>query len=138
MNHKNLPARKKSLARVQKQFRVWRSSRQRGTAIPQQLWQAAAELSEQHSVSKIAETLGLDYVKLRERIESSRSMESEQAWMGVAGNGFVEVGAVPGNSNIECLVEVEDGTGRKLKMRLIGTSGVEAAEIARVLWETGR
>ena len=138
MNHKNLPARKKSLARVQKQFHVWRSSRQRGTAIPQRLWQAAAELSEQHSVSKIAETLGLDYVKLRERIESSRSMENEQAWPGVAGNGFVEVGAVPGTSNIECLVEVEDGTGRKLKMRLIGTNGVEAAEIARVLWETGR
>ncbi len=138
MKHKNLPARKKSLARVQKQFRVWRSSRQRGTVIPQRLWQAAAELSEQHSVSKIAETLSLDYVKLRERIESSRSMENEQAWPGVAGNGFVEVGAVPGTSNIECLVEVEDGTGRKLKMRLIGTNGVEAAEIARVLWETGR
>ena len=57
MKHKNLPARKKSLARVQKQFRVWRSSRQRGTVIPQRLWQAAAELSEQHSVSKISETL---------------------------------------------------------------------------------
>ncbi len=117
MNHKNLPARKKSLARVQKQFRVWRSSRHRGTAIPQRLWQAAAELSEQHSVSKIAETLGLDYVKLREQIESSRSMENEQAWPGVAGNGFVEVGAVTGTSNIDCLVEVADVTGRKLTMR---------------------
>ena len=138
MNHKNLPARNKSLARVQKQFSVWRSSRQRGTVIPQRLWRAATELSEQYSVSKIAHTMGLDYVKLRERIESSRAMESEQAWLGVAGNGFVEVGAVPGTSNIECLVEVEDGTGRKLKMRLIGTSGVEAAEIARVFLETGR
>ena len=70
MNQENLPAERRTLTEVQRQFRSWRSSRKRGPRIPQRLWQAAAELSGQHSISEIALTLGLDHMRLKQRIAS--------------------------------------------------------------------
>ncbi len=102
MNQENLPAERRTLTEVVKQFRSWRNSRKRGSRIPQRLWQSAAELSEQHPISDIALTLGLDYTRLRRRVESLPSLRtqlaSEEVRPGRAGVGFVEVGMVPGRS----------------------------------------
>jgi len=146
MNHENLPVPRRSLEAVQQEFQTWRSGRQRGSRIPERLWQAAAELSRRHSMSEIARRLRLDYVKLSRRIASLPSAGPDEIG---AGCGFAELGLLPGTSSAggcagsgptsgECLVEVEDGTGRRLKMHMRGASGSEAVEIARVLWETRR
>ncbi len=55
---------------VLNQFERWRRSRKRGTRIPEALWQAAAEAAEECGVSKTAQALGLDYYKLKSRVES--------------------------------------------------------------------
>ncbi|MBW8004130.1 MAG: transposase family protein [Planctomycetes bacterium] len=142
MNQENLPAERRTLTEVEKQFRSWRSSRKRGSRIPQRLWQAAAELSEQHPISDIALTLGLDYTRLRRRVEPLPSLRtqlaSDEVRPGRAGVRFVEVGMVPGRGTGECSVEAEDGRGKKLKMHLKGASCAEAVEIAKALWGIGR
>lgn len=142
MNQENLPAERPTLTEVQKQFRSWRSSRRRGSRIPQRLWQAAAELSEQHTLSDIALTLGLDYTRLQQRVASLSARRVSAYGAGAEelrpGVGFVEVGMVPGRSTGECSVEAEDGRGKKLKMHLKGASCAEAVEIAKALWGTGR
>ena len=142
MNQENLPAGRRALAEVHKQFQSWRRSRKRGSRIPQRLWQAAAELSEQHSISEIALTLGLDHMRLKQRVASLLAPKVSAYGAGAKklqpGSGFVEVGMVPGGSTGECSVEAEDGMGKKLKMHLIGASCAEAVEIAKALWGTGR
>ena len=102
MNRENLPAERRTLAEVSTEFRNWRNSRKRGTKIPQQLWQAAAGLSEQHTIGKIAVTLGLDYTTLKQRITSLPSFQTRRIvkkfMPGIAGSGFVEVAALFFNS----------------------------------------
>jgi len=141
MNRENLPAERRTLAEVNTEFRNWRNSRKRGTKIPQQLWQAAAGLSEQHSIGKIAVTLGLDYTKLKQRITYLPSFQTrrvtEEFIPGRTGSGFVEVDMAAGGSTGECTIEAEDGIGRKLRMHLRGSSCAEAVEIAKAFWESG-
>ena len=135
MNHENSPAAGRTLEEVSRQFQGWRRSRKKRSPIPERLWQAAEELSRQHSISEIARVLRLDYAKLKERIVSSRSMWAEGLLGSGAGGGFVEVGMANGAMGGECLVEVEDGTGRKLKVHLRGASGAEALQVVKALWE---
>ncbi len=142
MKQENLPDGWRTLAEVLKEFQSWRSVRERGSRVPQRLWQAAAELSERHSISDIAHTLGLDYTRLKQRVEASpplldrRSIDEFGRTNAV--NGFVEVGVAPGESTGECSVEAEDGKGKKLKMHLKGAGCAKAVEIAKALWERRR
>ncbi len=142
MKQENLPDGRRTLAEVLKEFQSWRSVRERGSRVPQRLWQAAAELSERHSISDIAHTLGLDYTRLKQRVEASpplldrRSIDEFGRTNAV--NGFVEVGVAPGESTGECSVEAEDGKGKKLKMHLKGAGCAKAVEIAKALWERRR
>ena len=136
-----VPAQDRRLAAVHEEFQEWRRSSRKGSRIPEPLWDAAAGLSGQHPVAEIARLLRLDYVKLRDRIRSLGCTGRETGRLkpaGRVGSGFVEVGVVPGRSNGESVMEVEDGTGRKLRMHLQGFSGVEVAEVAKVLWERSR
>ena len=142
MNRENLADGRRTLEEVNNEFRNWRRSRQRGSKIPQRLWQAAAGLSEQHSIGKIAVTLALDYTTLKQRIMSLPSFQprrvAEEFMPGRAGSGFVEVDMAAGGSAGECTIETEDGIGRKLKMHLSGAGFAEVIEIAKAFWESGR
>lgn len=144
MKQENLPDARRTLAEVLKEFQSWRSVRKRGSRVPQRLWQAAAELSELHSISDIAQTLGLDYTRLKQRVEAlppslllQRRSFDEYGRSNVA-SGFVELGVAPGESSGECSVEAEDGKGKKLKMHLKGAGCAKAVEIAKAFWERRR
>ena len=141
MNHETVAAagrRTATLTEVKRQFQGWRRSREKRSPIPERLWQGAEALSKQHSISEIAKALRLDYTKLKERIVCLRSMWAGETWRKGAACGFVEVGMVSGTTGGECLVEVEDGTGRKLKVHLRGASGAETVQLAKALWEAVR
>ena len=142
MKQENFPDGRRTLAEVLKEFQSWRSVRKRGSRVPQRLWQAAAELSERHSISDIAHTLGLDYTRLKQRVEAlppllDRRSIDEFGRTDAVG-GFVEVGMAPGGSTGECSVEAEDGKGKKLKMHLKGAGCAKAVEIAKAFWERRR
>ena len=59
-----------SLTEVQRRFERWRGHRAVGTRIPEELWQAAVEVGCTHGASKTSRALGLDYYKLKTRLES--------------------------------------------------------------------
>ena len=142
MKQENLPDGRRTLAEVLKEFQSWRSVRKRGSRVPQRLWQAAAELSERHSISDIAHTLGLDYTRLKQRVEALPPMLDRRSFDEFgrtnAVSGFVELGMASGGSTGECSVEVEDGKGKKLKMHLKGAGCAKAVEIAKAFWERRR
>jgi len=143
MKQENLPDGRRTLAEVLKEFQSWHSVRKRGSRVPQRLWQAAAELLELHSISDISHTLGLDYTRLKQRVEAlppsllERRSFDEYGRSNVA-SGFVELGVAPGGSTGECSVEAEDGKGKKLKMHLKGDGCAKVVEIAKAFWERRR
>ena len=142
MKQENLSDGRRTLAEVLKEFQSWRSVRKRGSRVPQRLWQAAAELSERHSISDIAQTLGLDYTRLKQRVEVLPSLLDRRSFdeygRSNVASGFVELGVAPGGSTGECSVEAEDGKGKKLKMHLKGAGCAKAVEVAKAFWERRR
>lgn len=54
---------------VRRAFEQWRNRRSGRERIPEELWQAAVDLSEWYSVCKIASELKLDSSRLRRRIQ---------------------------------------------------------------------
>ncbi len=61
-----LPA---DLAAACKRFLEWRTVRRIGARIPEPLWQSAAELAKSCGVSRLSQTLQVDYYSLRWRID---------------------------------------------------------------------
>jgi hypothetical protein len=58
-----------TLEAVKKRFEAWRSGRaNKRESIPQHLWQAAAGLCRQHSISHVSQQLRLSYSNLKRRI----------------------------------------------------------------------
>lgn len=117
---------------AQSQFERWRRRRSRGTRIPAALWDAAAAAAREYGVSKVAGTLHLDYYKLKKRLESAP--ERPEAGHG---GGFLEVPLYAAPAN-ECVFELEDGQGTRLRVALQGASPAELEPLARALWSLAR
>lgn len=61
---------KPNLAQVRDQFENWRKTRQKRTAIPEALWDAAVSLSKDYSTLQISKALRLHYTTLKNRIQA--------------------------------------------------------------------
>ena len=135
METKHLSAKTTAIEKVKQRFETWREVRKKRTKIPEELWQAAVELSSDYSFNKISRALHLDYSVLKERI---LSMKSEELGVNEVEGGFVEVDLGGGVSTEEWVFELEDGKGAKMRMRMKGGAGVDLIEIAKVLWGKAR
>ncbi len=124
-----------SLSGVQSQFEQWRRHRALGTRIPEALWQAAVEVGHEHGVSKTAQALGLDYYGLKKRLESS---PAEGAVAPLSGSGFVEIPLGRPIAGSECVFELEDSQGARLRVELKGAGPSEVASLARTFWSLAR
>jgi len=136
MNQEQQATGRQSLEEVREQFENWRRERKKGGRIPQRLWQAAAGLSDRHSVGKIAMALGLDHGRLKQRIAAPSSLDGESRHPAGTGIEFVSIGALP-RAQAD-VVELEDGTGRRLKVHLVGAGSTRLIEVAKALWEQVR
>jgi len=121
------------LSDAQSQFDRWRRRRSRGTRIPAALWDAAAQAAQEYGVSKVAGALHLDYYKLKERLESAPTLSGPEPGNG---QGFLEIPLYP--SATECVFELEDGQGARLRVAFKGASPTELEPLARAFWSLAR
>ena len=119
------------LSDVERQFEHWRSSRRRGTRIPAALWDAAVGAAHDCGVSKVAGALRLDYYKLKQRLEQTPGLAT------VRGGGFLEI-PLPSSPASECVFELEDGQGARLRVAFKGASPAELEPLARAFWSLAR
>jgi len=120
------------LSDVRGQFERWRKRRRRGTRIPTALWQAAVAAAGEHGVSKTAQELSLDYYKLKERVKSEPTPPSASS----TGRGFLEIPLT--STAPECVLELEDGQGSRLRVELKGAAPAELETLARAFWSVAR
>lgn len=120
------------LARLHQQLLAWRR-RQTGRArLPKPLWHAATELARSRGPSIVARTLRLDYYKLRARLTSTPAD-------GDATPTFVEV-KVPATATGSArgsVVELDDGTGARMTLRVGGDPATLVA-LAESFWRRPR
>ncbi len=129
-----IPTLKATLEEVRDQFESWRTSREKRTAIPETLWDAAVILSKEYCTLQISKALRLNFTSLKNRVQASNSGFSPKSDSDPA---FVELDFGRSIFPAECLVEMEDKSGSKMKVHLKGVTGVDLLELGRAFWSKG-
>ena len=115
-----------TLEEVAKHVEQWRSTKEKGERIPQQLWSEALGLVSTYGISRVSRTLRLSHTELSKR---QGIIEAAQRRQGSGGEtAFVEidralVDTTPGPEATAVWMELERPDGLRLRIR--PTHGVD-------------
>ena len=127
---KDYPTPQSSLIEVKEQFKIWRRTRKSPRPIPAQLWAAAVSLTAKHSISQISKELVLDYSTLKKRA----AIKNTDSPASMNPPGFIEVNLEPPAAVSECIVEMQDILGSKMRMHFRGKTDFDLLELAKAFW----
>ena len=127
---KNYPTQRPSLSEVKEQFKTWRKTRKSPRPIPKKLWAAAVSLTAKHSISQIAKELVLDYSTLKKRAAVKKNVGA----VSMSPADFIEVNLQPQIAVSECIVEMQDIAGAKMRMHFRGKTDFDLLELAKAFW----
>lgn len=114
-----------SLAKARRRFDRWRKRNRPRARLPEDLWSAAVELGLEYGVNPTAKALRLDYYSLKKRLEAFEGRDDPAS-------PFIEI--LPGMgsaASADCTMEIEDGNGAALRIRVQGVDLPDLAAIAR-------
>ncbi len=124
-----------TLSELAERIETWRQTRKKRRPMPEQLWQAAASLSKKLSIQQVSKALRLNYAALKNRVHPAQKAlpASKQAPA-----AFIELGFEQQPSSIsECIVEMQDGCGAKMKMHFRGKTDLDLLELGKAFWRKG-
>ena len=126
----------KSLQRLQRRFEQWRRSKKGWARIPPGLWSAAVDSGARFGVYRTARSLGLDYAQLKRSVGSKpRTVEvAAKSAVAVKSAHFVELQAPAMLGAGECVVEMENARGGKLRVQLKGGDLAALAALTGGFW----
>lgn len=127
MDQQFVPTAKATIEEVRQRFEQWRESRKQRSPIPEGLWEGAVDLCADHSIYKISRSLRLDYNALKRRIHYSHPKS-----LPVTSSAFVELDLKSSQPETECLVEMEDKGGTKMKLYIKGGLCLDPLELMKV------
>lgn len=116
----------------------WRRTRRKLSPMPEELWQAAAALAREHGLNPIAQALRLDYYSLKERTGQAGGTGRD---IMVRPGGFVELSAAEllgASAPSELVVELADGDGAHLRIRLTGGAPLDVVALVEAFWRRRR
>lgn len=141
------------LNELQRRVGQWRRTRERRTRVPEELWVDAIWLAKRLGVYRTARAVGLLYESLKNRVGEGRSAHAKSkasrghgtisrtavvtSGMGAIAHGdqrvgffeFGHVGAASPVSAAATVVEVADGSGRRLTVRLGAGMAIDVAGV---------
>jgi hypothetical protein len=122
------------LESVRQELDQWRKNRKsRRTRIPERFWQSAVELTKEHGVYRVARALRLDYSALKKRATGlPGGAGRDQADQPM----FVELEMSEARVSGECMVEMENHRGAKMRIALKGTHGVDVLALCNGFWHS--
>ena len=130
MPRKKQPIPGQSLSEVKEQFKTWRRTRKKLRPIPKKLWTAAVNLTAKHSISQISKELVLDYSTLKKRA----SVIKKAGAATMSPTEFIEVNLEPPTAVAECIVEMQDIAGAKMRMHFRGKTDFDLLQLAKAFW----
>ena len=130
MEPKNYPTPCPTISEVKEQFKIWRRTRKSPRLIPEKLWAAAVSLTAKHSISQISKELVLDYTALKKRVPIKKKDTAAK----ISPPGFIEVNLEPPAAVSECIVEMQDIGGAKMRMHFRGKTDFDLLELAKAFW----
>ena len=130
MEPKNHPPPRPTISEVKEQFKIWRRTRKSPRPIPEKLWAAAVSLTAKHSISQISKELVLDYSALKKRVLINKKNRAAK----ISPPGFIELNLEPPIAASECVVEMQDVLGAKMRMHFRGKTDFDLLELAKAFW----
>jgi hypothetical protein len=126
-----------SLEAIRCQFKEWRETRRnRRERIPEELWSAAVELRKQYPVNQISRALRLNFTDLKKRILEQDTHFSKREKL--SSDNFIELNWESGFTSSECVIEMEDTSGSKMRMSFKGNSNLDLLELGKAFWYKGK
>lgn len=119
-----------TLTTVKKRFATWRKKKHHREPIPQELWNSAVLLTDEHSICKVSKVLSLCYTTLKKRVEAAHIV---QATSSPETPDFISVGLEPAGP-AECCIEMEHYNGNRLRMHFKGKAELDLQSIAESFW----
>lgn len=146
----DLPA---GLETLRRRFDRWRRSRKRGSPTPDRLWEPAVQAAGVYGLNRTATALRVNYCALNKQVERAASGGDLPAETGTASRGasdgsvvatdgramatFLEL-APPASRNAgECILELENPGGAKLRIHLKGVEVPDLVALSRDFWGVG-
>ena len=130
MESKNYPTPRPAISEVKEQFKIWRRTRKSPRPIPEKLWAAAVSLTANHCLSQISKELVVDYSALKKRV----SIKKKDSAAKMSPPGFIELNLEPPAAASECIVEMQDILGSKMRMHFRGKTDFDLLELAKAFW----
>jgi len=135
MTQKNLTPSSLTLSEVKKKFELWRKTRTNRKPIPQELWDTATNLSKTHSINQISKALRLNYTALKNRVNKKEA--NQTCIQNVQASSFVELNFERSPLVSECIVEMQDCSGAKMRMSFKGKTDFDFLELGKAFWRKG-
>ena len=133
----DLPAR---LDGMRRRFDRWRGTRTGCARIPADLWASAVKAAGRYGLNPTAQALGLDYNALKRHVEAADREPPNRA---IASGGgpdrqaittFVELASPASGGAAECILELENAHGAKMRVHLKGVPAPDLAALSRSFW----
>jgi hypothetical protein len=125
---RKLPA---PVAALVRRLEAYRNNPHRQQRLPEELWAEAARLAREHGVGRVQQVLRLSYPDLKRRVLALSAANSVRP-------AFVELRAAPMSTAPDAAVlELEDGRGKKLTLRLATEDSAKLAAAVSALWGCG-
>jgi len=123
---RNVPARLEGLSR---RFDRWRRTRKGRSRIPETLWASAVRAAGKYGLNPTARALRLDYYALKKRVEATGSMSD-----GNTVARFIELAPPTSGGSRECILELEEPGGAKMRVHLKGVEAPDLVALSRSFW----
>ena len=136
MLRENAPALPSPLESVQYQFEKWRETRKGSRdPIPENLWLAAAKLCNQYSINQVSRALHLSYTALKKRIRGEKAVYRKKKSSSTC---FIELDWPHHFPAAECIIEMEDAHGSRMRMSFKGRADLDLLELGKAFWSKGK
>ncbi len=107
------PALAAGLERARRRFELWRETRRGRSRIPESLWSLATRSARQFGVHRTCWAPRLDYVVLKRHVEADSAHGATRTEISPS---FVELVPAGSGSRVDCVVELEDPSGVRIRI----------------------
>ena len=121
------------LESIQRRIERWRQTCEVRSRIPDSLWAAAVGMASAYGVNRTARALRLDYYGLKKRVEQ-QAVVAVNAKEAKGAARFVELAPFSSAGSCECLLELENVGGAKMRIQLKGIAMPDLAVLSQSFW----
>ena len=141
------------LVTLRRRFDRWRRTRKRGSPTPDRLWRPALQAAGVYGLNRTATALRVNYYALKKQVERAAAGGDLPAEAGavsrdasdglvVSGDGratatFLELAPGASTKVCECILELENPGGAKMRVHLKGVEVPDLAALSRDFWRMG-